>query len=172
MHRAIIAGMALATLSGPVAAQTAKIRQAIEGRFRIFDSRDPVDDKRTLHAIIGTQGKHVAVGCSDHEGGGLQVVAKFDQYVGDAKPGLLAGGRLIYYRFDDQPALSGHWHSWDSTVATGENASPAAFVEGLAGSTRLFLRTEDYDGRQVEMAYTYPDPSEELKTVLAYCRAK
>ena len=138
---------------------------------RINTQIDPIDDTKSVYVIVGTPSAYLALGCQNvADRSTIRVVAKFDRYVGDGVPGLIAGGTVLQYRFDQRPASTVRWYSHDREVtAEAARTSPIKFMLEMKGSTRAYLRAQNYDADPVGMALNYEDPTVLIEEVLTQC---
>lgn len=150
---------------------TLALLAAIQTVPRISEQVDPLTDEKSVYLVVGNASANVALGCSNTaDVGSVRVVAHFDKYVGDATPGILAGGRDLLYRFDARPARSVLWYAHGHDVfAESTPTKPLAFMLEAKGSTLLNLRSTDLDGDQADMAFSYPDATALIETVLLRC---
>jgi hypothetical protein len=150
---------------------TLALLASIQAVPRLSEHVDPLTDERSVYLVIGNATANVALGCSNTADiDTVRVVAHFDKYVGDATPGILAGGRDLLYRFDRRPARSVLWYAHGHDVfAESTPTKPLEFMREAKGSTLLNLRSTDPDGDQADMAFSYPDATSLIETVLVRC---
>jgi hypothetical protein len=144
---------------------------AVGSVTRVTEHVDPITDERSIYAIIGDPRVHVAMGCSNaNDPRTVRVVAHFNEYVGEARPGILAGGREVLYRFDQRAPRSVLWYAHDREVfAESTPTNPIQFMLEIKGSTGLNLRSIDAAGDQANMSLTYTDPTAVVEDVLVRC---
>lgn len=129
-----------------------------------------MNDSRSVYAIVGGADHHLAIGCDNASEKSVRVVARFNRYIGDAKPGILLGGRELQFRFDQRPAETVFWWSHEREVtAEQEITKPVAFINKMRGSTSLYLRALNYDLEPVDMKFTYADPTPMIEDVFTRC---
>jgi hypothetical protein len=138
---------------------------------RIIEAVDPIDDQRSVYVVFGSRDKNIALGCSNVEDRStIRVSILFDKYIGDARPGYIAGGRELQYRFDGMPAETVFWFSHDRTVSAElDKTRPVQFILKMKSTKALQLRTFDYDGDAVDMGFLYSDPTDLIAQVLTRC---
>lgn len=138
---------------------------------RVTERIDPITDERSVYAIIGDARVHLAMGCSNaNDPRTVRVVAHFNQYVGEAQPGILAGGREVLYRFDQRAPRSVLWYAHGREVfAESKPTNPIQFMLEMKGSSTLNLRSVDAAGDQADMALSYADPTVAVEDVLMRC---
>lgn len=144
---------------------------ALERVVNVIEQVDPIDDSHAVFAVIGTQRSHLAIGCNDvSKPESIQVIVTFERYIGNASPGILAGGRDIQYRFDAAPAQAVRWYSHDNQVfALSDINRPIKFILQMKGSRRVFFRTTNYSGDSVEEGFEYKDPDDAINKMLDRC---
>lgn len=132
---------------------------------------DPITDQRSAFLYFTGKTAGFVIGCE--EAGNrksFRVAIGLGRYVGDATPGLLAGGREVYFRMDDRPAIMERWYAHNRQVsAEADITQPMTFVRSLMGSTSLYVRTYDSSNDAVEVAFTYPTADEAVADVLVRC---
>ncbi|MFL6726125.1 MAG: hypothetical protein ACJ8FS_06390 [Sphingomicrobium sp.] len=140
------------------------------GALRIVEHVDPISDTKSVYAVVGNTEQHLALGCNDQRARSVRIIAHFNQYVGDATPGLLLGGTDLQYRFDKQSPMSVRWYSHGREVtAESERTKPLTFILGMKVSTAVYLRATDYDGDPVDMSFTYENAGPIIEQMLTAC---
>ena len=101
---------------------------AWSGPVRIVAPADPLSDKRQVYALVGDADHHLAVGCEVEGSRDVEAVIKFGRHIGDAVPGIFAGGRELNYRLDQASAETVWWGSSGDTITARSNkAKPMRF---------------------------------------------
>lgn len=148
----------------------AELTSAQTGSLRIVERVDPITDNKSIYAVVGTPEQHLALGCDDARARSVRVVAHFKQYIGDAKPGIIAGGADFQYHFDKRPPISARWYSHDQEVTAEEEITrPLRFILDMKGSTSIYLRARNYDGDAFDMQFTYENATPTIEQMLVAC---
>jgi hypothetical protein len=139
--------------------------------LRVVEHVDPIDDSKSVYAIVGDAGEHLAVGCSDvSDRSSLRVSVRFKSYVGDNKPGILLGGTDVQYRFDQQAPVADRWYSHDTTIsAETDRNKPASFIMAMKGAQSVFIRASNFQADPVEARFVLGDASPQIAEMFAKC---
>jgi hypothetical protein len=131
---------------------------------------DPITDAKSVYAVAGTSEQHLALGCDDTRARSVRVVAHFNRYIGDATPGIIAGGTPLQYRFDKRPPVAVRWYSHDREVtAEQEITRPLKFILDMKGSSSVYLRATDDEGDAFDMGFTYDNATPVIEQMLTAC---
>jgi hypothetical protein len=140
------------------------------GSVRIVEHLDPITDNKSVYAVVGNSEQHLALGCDDTRARSVRVVVHFNQYIGDATPGIIAGGTLLQYRFDKRPPVAVRWYSHDREVTAEEEIThPIKFILDMKGSSSVYLRAFDFDGDAFDMSFTYENATPVIEQMLTAC---
>jgi len=138
--------------------------------LRIIERVDPINDSKSFYAVVGDENQHLAFGCDDVSARSVRVVARFNNYIGDSKPGILMGGTDVQYRFDKRPPVAVRWYSHDREVsAEAEITRPARFIQEMKDSRTVYLRATNYDGDSFDMGFSYENATPIIQQVLTAC---
>lgn len=142
---------------------------AVASQPRVVDQVDPVDDIRSAFVFIEHRKTYLAVGCLNVlDRSSVAVLAKFDRFIDRNQSGIIAGGTLMQYRFDQRSPVTEHWTS-QNYVLKVRGASAMRFMLAMKGSHQIYVRAQRYDNDVNQLAFTYGDPSRLIDDVLGRC---
>ena len=152
----------------------AALQGGVAAPLTLDEKVDRITDAKSVHLTLRPRPRaFLSMGClREGDPSTMQVVISFDATIGYKKPGYLAGGQDVEYRFDQRPARGLRWYSdIDRVYALADDpvAKPMPFVTSMRGTTSLFMRTIDSFGRSKTLDLNYPDATDVIDQLLARC---
>jgi hypothetical protein len=139
--------------------------------LRIVEHVDPINDSKSVYAIVGEADRHLAVGCDNVTNqSSIRVVVHFNRYIGDAIPGIISGGTQMQYRFDQRPAETVFWFSRGKEVmAEAGRTLPMKFISSMRSSSRVYIRAFDYNANPVDLTFNYENAQDMVEDMFVRC---
>ena len=148
----------------------ASVPISIDSQWRLSERRDPITGVAQVWAVVGSQQRHVAIGCETAASGELQLIFRFGKYLGSESRGLLMGGRPIAVRFDENAPMSWRANYEDDGITETKPDLIRRFVENAKASRRLVVRAQDYEFNEVDLIIRYgADPGPTIERAIRHC---
>ena len=131
--------------------------------------RDAITDALSAFAVARGSHGRLEIGCDQRRFDGVRI--RFSGRTWLARPGLFSSERRFWHRFDTAPPQRDFWEIDERMATLEDRPRVRRFLRWLLGSERVVIRTEDVEGREVDLVFPLVETRYAVERVLWACGA-